>query len=179
MRGAAKGPLDVSTYAAPHHLYEGSQRYDHHQQPAGYPEALKTRSPSPASSATTVQLQSSPDGGGGGGGGAAATGGGGGFWLASVTGTPLPATAAAAMEAATESGFISSQPSMAEFMMAEGAMQHSPGGSSMSPGAHHPGYHGMMDPLAVGQDASGINVPEYPWMKEKKTTRKSSQQGNV
>lgn len=35
----------------------------------------------------------------------------------------------------------------------------------------------MMDPHGVA-DPSGVNVPEYPWMKEKKTSRKSSQQGN-
>ena len=132
-----------------------------------------------------------------------ATDGGGGFWLASVAAGPgagavLPpphGSAAAGMDVVqqpppppgAETGFISSQPSMAEFMTAlpqmgadggASQLQHSPGGP-MSPGAaHHPGYHpSMMDPHGV-QDASGVNVPEYPWMKEKKTTRKNSQQGN-
>lgn len=135
-----------------------------------------------------------------------ATDGGGGFWLASVAagagvGAVLPPHGAhpAVMDvgvASAETGFISSQPSMAEFMTAlpqgipgpeAGQLQHSPGasggggvgaGGPLSPGTHHPGYHAMMDPHGV-QDASGVNVPEYPWMKEKKTTRKSSQQGNV
>jgi len=72
---------------------------------------------------------------------------------------------------------------MAEFMTAlpqlagDSNLQHSPGtGGSISPGAHHPAYHAMMDPHGVA-DPSGVNVPEYPWMKEKKTTRKSNQQG--
>ena len=122
------------------------------------PISKKTRSPSPNS--------------------VLATDGGGGYWLASV-----------AMDPNAETGFISSQPSMAEFMTAlphqmsataEGPLQHpSPNASGpLSPNvaAHHGAYHGMMEPHGVN-DASGVNVTEYPWMKEKKTTRKSSQQG--
>ncbi|XP_066582416.1 homeotic protein proboscipedia [Prorops nasuta] len=121
---------------------------------------------------------------------------GGGFWLASVAagaGAPgLPPHAAhhptlPAMDptcGSAETGFINSQPSMAEFMTAlpqltgDGSLQHSPGtGGPISPGPHHPGYHAMMDPHGVA-DPSGVNVPEYPWMKEKKTTRKNNQQEN-
>ncbi|EFN88921.1 hypothetical protein EAI_10866 [Harpegnathos saltator] len=121
--------------------------------------------------------------------------GGGGFWLATVAagaGTPagLPphGTHHPAMDptcGSAETGFINSQPSMAEFMTAlpqlagDSSMQHSPGtGGSISPGTHHPAYHTMMDPHGVA-DPSGVNVPEYPWMKEKKTTRKSNQQGKL
>lgn len=82
-----------------------------------------------------------------------------------------------------ETGFINSQPSMAEFMTAlpqiasESSLQQSPGtGRSISPGTHHPGYHNIIDAHGVG-DPSAVNVPEYPWMKEKKTARKSNQQG--
>ncbi|EGI64563.1 Homeobox protein Hox-A2 [Acromyrmex echinatior] len=119
--------------------------------------------------------------------------GGGGFWLATVaTGASTPAglpphgTHHPAMDptcGSAETGFINSQPSMAEFMTAlpqlagDSSLAHSPGtGGSISPGAHHPAYHTMMDPHGVA-DPSGVNVPEYPWMKEKKTTRKSNQQG--
>ncbi|KAG5307786.1 HXA2 protein, partial [Pseudoatta argentina] len=119
--------------------------------------------------------------------------GGGGFWLATVaTGASTPAglpphgTHHPAMDptcGSAETGFINSQPSMAEFMTAlpqlagDSSLAHSPGtGGSISPGAHHPAYHTMMDPHGVA-DSSGVNVPEYPWMKEKKTTRKSNQQG--
>ncbi|CAK9815472.1 Homeotic protein proboscipedia [Anthophora quadrimaculata] len=119
--------------------------------------------------------------------------GGGGFWLATVAagagapaGLPPHGTHHPAMDptcGTAETGFINSQPSMAEFMTAlpqltgDASLQHSPGtGGSISPGSHHPGYHTMMDPHGV-QDPS-VNVPEYPWMKEKKTTRKSNQQEN-
>ncbi|XP_029663337.1 homeotic protein proboscipedia [Formica exsecta] len=120
--------------------------------------------------------------------------GGGGFWLATVAagastpaGLPPHGTHHPAMDptcGSAETGFINSQPSMAEFMTAlpqlagDSSLQHSPGtGGSISPGAHHPAYHTMMDPHSVA-DPSGVNVPEYPWMKEKKTTRKSNQQEN-
>lgn len=122
-------------------------------------------------------------------------GGGGGFWLATVaagagtpTGLPPHGIHHPAMEPTcgpTETGFINSQPSMAEYMTAlpqltgDGSLQHSPGtAGSISPGAHHPGYHTIMDPHGVA-DPSGVNVPEYPWMKEKKTTRKNNQQGRL
>ncbi|XP_011155414.2 homeotic protein proboscipedia [Solenopsis invicta] len=120
--------------------------------------------------------------------------GGGGFWLATVAagastpaGLPPHGTHHPTMDptcGSAETGFINSQPSMAEFMTAlpqlagDSNLQHSPGtGGSISPGAHHPAYHTMMDPHGVA-DPSGVNVPEYPWMKEKKTTRKSNQQEN-
>lgn len=121
--------------------------------------------------------------------------GGGGFWLATVAagastpaGLPPHGTHHPAMDptcGSAETGFINSQPSMAEFMTAlpqlagDSSLQHSPGtGGSISPGGHHPAYHTMMDPHGVA-DPSGVNVPEYPWMKEKKTTRKSNQQGKL
>ncbi|XP_015428475.1 PREDICTED: homeotic protein proboscipedia [Dufourea novaeangliae] len=119
--------------------------------------------------------------------------GGGGFWLATVAagagapaGLPPHGTHHPAMDptcGSAETGFINSQPSMAEFMTAlpqlagDGSLQHSPGtGGSISPGSHHPSYHAMMDPHGVADPS--VNVPEYPWMKEKKTTRKSNQQEN-
>ncbi|KAK2586676.1 hypothetical protein KPH14_011719 [Odynerus spinipes] len=120
--------------------------------------------------------------------------GGGSFWLATVAagvgapaGLPPHSTHHPAMDPScgpAETGFINSQPSMAEFMTAlpqlanDGSLQHSPGtGGPISPGAHLPPYHGMMTDHHGVTDPSGVNVPEYPWMKEKKTTRKSSQQG--
>ncbi|XP_038219416.1 homeotic protein proboscipedia [Zerene cesonia] len=92
--------------------------------------------------------------------------GGNGFWLAAVTaaGAPHPM-----LETCTETGFINSQPSMAEFMTALPQL----GGGELSPQHTPPGY-GPDLPSPGG----GLNVPEYPWMKEKKTTRKSSQQEN-
>jgi homeobox protein HoxA/B2 len=85
-----------------------------------------------------------------------------------------------------ETGFINSQPSMAEFMTAlphlTGELQHPPPPGSLSP---PPGtYQGMVDshgqpPPGQQPPPPGVNVPEYPWMKEKKTTRKSNQQGKT
>ncbi|KPJ14511.1 Homeotic protein proboscipedia [Papilio machaon] len=91
--------------------------------------------------------------------------GGNGFWLAAVTaaGAPHPM-----LDTCTETGFINSQPSMAEFMTALPQL----GAGELSPQHTPPGY-GPDLPSPGG----GLNVPEYPWMKEKKTTRKSSQQG--
>lgn len=63
----------------------------------------------------------------------------------------------------TESGFINSQPSMAEFLT-----HLSPDSPKMS----SQGYQ-------IGQQDGIDNVPEYPWMKEKKTARKNSAQGKV
>ncbi|KAL6267736.1 hypothetical protein P5V15_000807 [Pogonomyrmex californicus] len=100
--------------------------------------------------------------------------GGGGFWLATVAagastpaGLPPHGTHHPAMDptcGSAETGFINSQPSMAEFMTAlpqltgDSSLQHSPGtGGSISPGAHHPAYHTMMDPHGVA-DPSGVNV---------------------
>lgn len=93
--------------------------------------------------------------------------GGNGFWLAAVTaaGAPHPM-----LETCTETGFINSQPSMAEFMTALPQL----GGGELSPQHTPPGY--APDLPSPG---GGLNVPEYPWMKEKKTTRKSSQQGQL
>ncbi|XP_034949502.1 homeotic protein proboscipedia [Chelonus insularis] len=83
-----------------------------------------------------------------------------------------------------ETGFINSQPSMAEFMTAlpqipsDRSIQEPSGtGRTISPGSHHPNYHNMID-LHNISEPSTVNVPEYPWMKEKKTTRKNSQQEN-
>ncbi|XP_059053539.1 homeotic protein proboscipedia [Achroia grisella] len=92
--------------------------------------------------------------------------GGNGFWLAAVTaaGAPHPM-----LETCTETGFINSQPSMAEFMTALPQL----GTGELSPQHTPPGY--APDLPSPG---GGLNVPEYPWMKEKKTTRKSSQQEN-
>lgn len=98
----------------------------------------------------------------------------GGFWL-----HPL--------EGCNETGFINSQPSMAEFMT---ALPHVPVGGGggevvpMSP-QHTPpppppsGPAGYPMEVPHGLESPGVNVPEYPWMKEKKTTRKSSQQGKI
>lgn len=63
----------------------------------------------------------------------------------------------------TETGFINSQPSMAEFLTHLGP-------ESPKMGVQQ-GYPGV--PSDNGMDS----VPEYPWMKEKKTARKSSAQG--
>jgi hypothetical protein len=59
----------------------------------------------------------------------------------------------------TETGFINSQPSMAEFLTHLGP-DSSP---KMEQGSYGTPSH------------DGDPVPEYPWMKEKKTARKNSQ----
>lgn len=80
-----------------------------------------------------------------------------------------------------ETGFINSQPSMAEFMTALPHM--GAGGDPVGLGAPPPQLSPQQTPPGYGMDhghgmgSPGVNVPEYPWMKEKKTTRKSSQQG--
>lgn len=115
----------------------------------------------------------------------------GGFWLGSVAagacaGATLPPHSDhPGMEpncGSAETGFINSQPSMAEFMTAlpqlsgDGPLQNSPSAvGPLSPSQHH-SYHNMIDPHGIA-DQTNVNVPEYPWMKEKKTTRKNSQQG--
>lgn len=58
----------------------------------------------------------------------------------------------------TETGFINSQPSMAEFLTHLG-----------------PDSSPKMDQAAYG-NSSEDPVPEYPWMKEKKTARKNNTQ---
>ncbi|XP_045460102.1 homeotic protein proboscipedia [Harmonia axyridis] len=105
----------------------------------------------------------------------AATAGNTGFWLSGAPhpGLPMDGTGC------NETGFINSQPSMAEFMTAlphiSGEMAH--GNPGMSPDHTPPGSgYGMEVPHGMG--SPGVNVPEYPWMKEKKTTRKNSQQEN-
>lgn len=68
------------------------------------------------------------------------------YWIGGVAGT------------ATESGFINSQPSMAEFL-------------NIGPESPKMGTF----PMVVSPSDSGMEgVPEYPWMKEKKTARKNS-----
>lgn len=59
----------------------------------------------------------------------------------------------------TETGFINSQPSMAEFLTHLG-----PDSPKMEQGSYGAASDG------------GDQLPEYPWMKEKKTARKSNQQ---
>ncbi|KAJ8674181.1 hypothetical protein QAD02_005443 [Eretmocerus hayati] len=140
----------------------------------------------------------------------------GGFWLGTLgpaAATPGPGLAQlmdAASAGPAEAGFISSQPSIAEFMTAmppNGQQQQqqqqqmsmlmqSEQGSEVtgpmgSPGHHGAYHHAIMEPMGpngvvVGGAGGGqqgqqdpMNVPEYPWMKEKKTTRKSSQQGEI
>lgn len=101
----------------------------------------------------------------------------GGFWLAAVSAASGAPHGSLPLEGCNETGFINSQPSMAEFMTAlphlSGDMSHGP---SMSP-QHTPpsGGYPMEVPHSLGSPS--VNVPEYPWMKEKKTTRKNSQQG--
>lgn len=77
----------------------------------------------------------------------------------------------------SETGFINSQPSMAEFMTAlpqlsgdSVVVPRDGGGGPLSPAVYPPGG---------GPHSPGVNVPEYPWMKEKKTARKNSQQGKI
>lgn len=61
----------------------------------------------------------------------------------------------------TETGFINSQPSMAEFLTHLG-----------------PDSSPKMDQTAYG-NSSEDPVPEYPWMKEKKTARKNNAQSEL
>ncbi|GFY50547.1 uncharacterized protein TNIN_343351 [Trichonephila inaurata madagascariensis] len=93
--------------------------------------------------------------------------------------------------AAMESGFINSQPSMAEFMTALPHINETfHRGSSITGGSAAlcppPQQQSAAGAAAAapesGSDApkhpngySGVAVPEYPWMKEKKTTRKQQQ----
>lgn len=61
----------------------------------------------------------------------------------------------------TESGFINSQPSMAEFL------------TQIDP--ESPKMGSQVFPMVSPSDSGGgMDVPEYPWMKEKKTARKNS-----
>lgn len=63
----------------------------------------------------------------------------------------------------SESGFINSQPSMAEFL------------THLSP--ESPKISNQVYPVAPTDGLDG--VPEYPWMKEKKTARKNNSQGKI
>ncbi|KAF5276009.1 hypothetical protein FQA39_LY00805 [Lamprigera yunnana] len=102
----------------------------------------------------------------------------GGFWLAAVSAASGATHAGVPLEGCNETGFINSQPSMAEFMTAlphlSGEMTH---GTPLSPQHTPPSGPYSMD-VTHGLGSPGVNVPEYPWMKEKKTTRKNSQQEN-
>lgn len=80
------------------------------------------------------------------------------YWM-SGTGTPNSNGSNGSI-GPTESGFINSQPSMAEFMT----------------------HLEAESPKMVGNQGYGVpgdqmDVPEYPWMKEKKTARKNNSQG--
>uniref|UniRef100_T1HDK8 Homeobox domain-containing protein n=2 Tax=Rhodnius prolixus TaxID=13249 RepID=T1HDK8_RHOPR len=86
-----------------------------------------------------------------------------GFWMSAVS---AAATGMGDMIPG-ESGFISSQPSMAEFILPH---HMTAGDMSPSPGQPQPSYPQPMDQQQA--------VQEYPWMKEKKTARKSNQQEN-
>ncbi|XP_053970101.1 homeotic protein proboscipedia isoform X2 [Anastrepha ludens] len=77
--------------------------------------------------------------------------------------------------AASEGGFINSQPSMAEFL------NHlSPESPKMGTPVGGGGYPvGVGVGIGVPQSSDGMDsVPEYPWMKEKKTSRKSQNNNN-
>lgn len=102
----------------------------------------------------------------------------GGFWMAAVsaatggTGSMEPATGCPA----SESGFISSQPSMAEFILPH-HINDNLQNDDISQGAQNAG--GMYNSAMSDSQQSGINVQEYPWMKEKKTSRKNNHQGEL
>lgn len=91
-----------------------------------------------------------------------------------------------------ESGFINSQPSMAEFMTALPHINESFRGASSINGAatvtpappqsqqrgavpESPPEQAPKHAAAANGYSAGVAVPEYPWMKEKKTTRKQQQ----
>lgn len=100
----------------------------------------------------------------------------GGFWMAAVsaaTGGTGPIESAAGCQV-PESGFISSQPSIAEFILPH----HMDGIQSedISPGNQN--ASGIYSANMQDSQQSGINVQEYPWMKEKKTSRKNNHQEN-
>lgn len=61
----------------------------------------------------------------------------------------------------SESGFINSQPSIADFL------------THLSPDSEKMAAQGYPSIPSDGMDG----VPEYPWMKEKKTARKNNSQG--
>lgn len=144
--------------------------------PDDYVATVKTRAPTPVMGS---------DGG-------PAGGGGGGFWLAAVTaagGGGAGTGSGGVLPLDAETGFINSQPSMAEFMTAlphlagggagTGDLHVPPTSAAMSPGGYPPGMGVDHGPPQPPHGQPGVNVPEYPWMKEKKTTRKSNQQGKT
>jgi hypothetical protein len=80
----------------------------------------------------------------------------------------------AAMDHCNETGFINSQPSMAEFMTHLAAADR----PDTPPFLADPQADGRVAAAGLMQQATAAaSVPEYPWMKEKKTTRKNSAQG--
>lgn len=97
------------------------------------------------------------------------------------------------MEVTCESGFINSQPSMAEFMTALphinetfhrvtsiNSMQSSVQPLcqlevSPQPAMHGPSLNASPSPTGKQHGLGSSNVAEYPWMKEKKTSRKQHQ----
>ncbi|XP_034487262.1 homeotic protein proboscipedia isoform X4 [Drosophila innubila] len=85
---------------------------------------------------------------------------------------------------ASEGGFINSQPSMAEFLnhlSPESPKIGTPvgGGGGIGVGVGVGGGGGYPVGVGVPQTPDGMDsVPEYPWMKEKKTSRKSSNNNN-
>lgn len=92
-----------------------------------------------------------------------------------------------------ESGFINSQPSMAEFMTALPHINESfrgassiNGAATVTPAPPQSQQRGAVPEsppeqapkhaaAAANGYSAGVAVPEYPWMKEKKTTRKQQQ----
>lgn len=101
------------------------------------------------------------------------------------------------METGCEAGFINSQPSMAEFMTALPHINETfrPSSSINGPVMPPPTLCQLENanqlqvcagtptsPSPPSKHASGngynVSVPEYPWMKEKKTTRKQHQENN-
>ncbi|KAM8705625.1 hypothetical protein ACLKA7_010001 [Drosophila subpalustris] len=83
---------------------------------------------------------------------------------------------------ASEGGFINSQPSMAEFLnhlSPESPKIGTPVGGGGGVGVGVGGGYPVGVGVGVPQTPDGMDsVPEYPWMKEKKTSRKSSNNNN-
>ncbi|KAK7576534.1 hypothetical protein V9T40_012820 [Parthenolecanium corni] len=96
----------------------------------------------------------------------------GGYWMTATGGNNSIDSATTCP--ASESGFISSQPSMAEFILphhiADGMQTE-----DMSPGNSNPAA--LYGAAMQDSQSNSINVQEYPWMKEKKTSRKNNHQG--
>ncbi|XP_065356901.1 homeotic protein proboscipedia-like [Calliphora vicina] len=87
---------------------------------------------------------------------------------------------------ASEGGFINSQPSMAEFLnhLSPESPKMMSGGGLVAVGGGGGGVTPVVGgyPVGVGgppQTPDGMDsVPEYPWMKEKKTSRKNNNNSN-